>query len=70
MNARSRIHHRMEGVTYTYPGTELGAHDVDLGIRPGELLAVIGASGCGKSTLLKIIAGFVTTAGPGAAVRG
>lgn len=49
----------MEGVTYTYPGTDLGAHDVDLGIRPGELLAVIGASGCGKSTLLKIIAGFV-----------
>ncbi len=49
----------LEGVTYTYPGTDLGAKDVDLGIRPGELLAVIGASGCGKSTLLKIIAGFV-----------
>ena len=49
----------LEGVTYIYPGTDLGAHDVDLGIRPGELLAVIGASGCGKSTLLKIIAGFV-----------
>lgn len=49
----------LEGVTYTYPGTDIGVHDVDLGIRPGELLAVIGASGCGKSTLLKIIAGFV-----------
>jgi putative spermidine/putrescine transport system ATP-binding protein len=49
----------LEGVTYVYPGTDLGAHDIDLGIRPGELLAVIGASGCGKSTLLKIIAGFV-----------
>jgi putative spermidine/putrescine transport system ATP-binding protein len=49
----------LEGVTYTYPGTDIGVHDIDLGIRPGELLAVIGPSGCGKSTLLKIIAGFV-----------
>jgi putative spermidine/putrescine transport system ATP-binding protein len=49
----------LEGVTYTYPGTDLGVHDVNLGIRHGELLAVIGASGCGKSTLVKIIAGFV-----------
>jgi len=49
----------LEGVSYTYPGTDLGVHDINLGIRPGELLAVIGPSGCGKSTLLKIIAGFV-----------
>jgi putative spermidine/putrescine transport system ATP-binding protein len=49
----------LEGVTYTYPGTDIGVHDVNLGIRSDELLAVIGPSGCGKSTLLKIIAGFV-----------
>lgn len=49
----------LEGVSFTYPGTDVGVHDIDLGIRRGELLAVIGASGCGKSTLLKIIAGFV-----------
>lgn len=49
----------LERVSFTYPGTDAGVHDIDLGIRPGELLAVIGASGCGKSTLLKIIAGFI-----------
>jgi putative spermidine/putrescine transport system ATP-binding protein len=49
----------LEGVSFTYPGTDVGVHDVNLGIRRGELLAVIGASGCGKSTLLKIIAGFI-----------
>ena len=49
----------LEEVSYTYPGTETGVHDINLQIRRGELLAVIGPSGCGKSTLLKIIAGFV-----------
>jgi NitT/TauT family transport system ATP-binding protein len=31
---------------------------VDLVIRKGEFVCMIGASGCGKSTLLRIIAGF------------
>jgi NitT/TauT family transport system ATP-binding protein/sulfonate transport system ATP-binding protein len=31
---------------------------VDLTIRKGEFVCMIGASGCGKSTLLRIIAGF------------
>jgi putative spermidine/putrescine transport system ATP-binding protein len=49
----------LQGVSFSYPGTDVGVRDIDLSIRRGELLAVIGASGCGKSTLLKIIAGFI-----------
>jgi len=49
----------LEGVSFSYPGTNTGVSDVDLSIRDGELLAVIGPSGCGKSTLLRIVAGFL-----------
>ena len=32
--------------------------DIDLEIRPGELMVLVGPSGCGKSTLLRLIAGL------------
>jgi NitT/TauT family transport system ATP-binding protein len=32
--------------------------DVDLTLKEGEFVSLIGASGCGKSTLLRIVAGF------------
>jgi ABC-type nitrate/sulfonate/bicarbonate transport system ATPase subunit len=32
--------------------------DIDLTVRPGEFVSIVGASGCGKSTLLRLIVGL------------
>ncbi|WP_285606937.1 ABC transporter ATP-binding protein [Actinokineospora globicatena] len=50
-------HIRFEDVRFAYPG-----HDrpvltgLDLDIRPGEVLAVVGENGAGKTTMLKLLA--------------
>jgi sulfonate transport system ATP-binding protein len=32
--------------------------NIELSVRPGEFISIVGASGCGKSTLLRLIAGL------------
>ncbi|GAA4720175.1 ABC transporter ATP-binding protein [Phytohabitans rumicis] len=56
---------RFEGVGFRYPGTESVVLDgLDLQVRPGELLAIVGVNGAGKSTLIKLLAGlYEPTAG-------
>lgn len=50
---------RFQGVGRAFDGRTV-LRDVDVDIRPGEILAVLGSSGCGKSTLLRAAAGLDT----------
>ena len=50
----------LEHVSYRYPGAEEDTiHDIDLEIRAGEKIAVVGLNGAGKTTLVRLLAGFV-----------
>jgi ATP-binding cassette, subfamily B, bacterial len=49
-------HLRLEGVGFRYPGNEEWAlRGVDLDVRPGETLALVGTAGAGKTTLLNLV---------------
>ncbi len=51
---------RLEDVSYTYPGSTTSTlKNVDLDIRAGEIIVIVGPSGSGKSTLMKIMAGLL-----------
>ena len=39
-------------------GHVVAVDDVELDVRPGEMLTVLGPSGCGKTTVLRLIAGL------------
>jgi ABC-type multidrug transport system fused ATPase/permease subunit len=50
---------RFEGVSFTYPGASSPALvDVDLHVRPGTRLALVGHNGSGKTTLVKLLTGL------------
>ena len=44
-------------------GRDTVLHDIDLVVRPGEIVALIGANGAGKSTLVKAISGLLPARG-------
>jgi NitT/TauT family transport system ATP-binding protein len=57
--AAARPVYQVSGLSKTYARNRLVALEgVELTLRKGEFVSVVGSSGCGKSTLLKIMAGL------------
>ena len=47
---------RFEGVAFAYPGSDVPVlQNLDLEVRPGETLALVGGTGSGKTTMLNLI---------------
>jgi ATP-binding cassette subfamily B protein len=51
---------RLEGVRFGYDPIHPVLHDIDLLVRPGEVVALVGPSGAGKSTLFSLLLRFNT----------
>lgn len=51
----------INNVSFAYPGTDkLILKDINLDVKPGEFVCLLGQSGCGKSTFLRLLAGLET----------
>jgi branched-chain amino acid transport system ATP-binding protein len=53
---------RVEGVSAAY-GKVVALREVSIVVRPGEIVAILGANGAGKTTLLNTISGVLPTTG-------
>ncbi|PWW01954.1 monosaccharide ABC transporter ATP-binding protein (CUT2 family) [Hoeflea marina] len=53
---------RLKGVRKSYPGVQALA-GLDLEVRPGEVIGLVGENGAGKSTLLKLLGGIAAPDG-------
>lgn len=56
--------HRLESLavnnlTFTYPGSENGVHNINLSLKAGQFVVITGRIGAGKTTLLKLLLGLL-----------
>ncbi|MBO6948911.1 MAG: phosphonate ABC transporter ATP-binding protein [Rhodospirillales bacterium] len=50
----------IEGINKSFKANQPVLNGIDLNVKQGEMVGLIGASGSGKSTLIRVIAGFET----------
>lgn len=53
---------KLENISAHYGKTQV-LKDLDLEVREGELVSLLGSSGCGKTTTLRLVAGFLAPTG-------
>lgn len=53
--AEERVMIKFDHVTKTFKGNFTALDDIDLEVKAGEFISIVGQSGAGKSTLLKLI---------------
>jgi ATP-binding cassette subfamily B protein len=51
-------HLTFENVWFSYDGTNMVLKDIDLDIKPGQTVAILGATGSGKSSIINLIPRF------------
>jgi ABC-type multidrug transport system fused ATPase/permease subunit len=49
---------RFENVSFAYDGAAAVVRDIDLTVKPGECVAILGATGAGKSVLMSLVPRF------------
>jgi len=49
----------LQNVTFTYEGDVVALSNLNLTVKKGEFVVVLGANGAGKSTLCYLISGIV-----------
>ncbi len=59
IKAESPVIMDIQAVSFSYDGLRQVLDNVDILIREGEMLSIVGRNGAGKSTLAKLLCGFV-----------
>ena len=59
MKSLENIDIKLENVSYSYDKKRTILEDINIDIKDGELVSLLGVSGCGKSTTLQLIAGLI-----------